>query len=317
MKIIIIGSSNTDMVAKTTHLPAPGETVLGGDFFMAPGGKGANQAVAAARLGGNVTFIAKLGNDIFGKQAISQYEKEGIDTKYIVTDAAEPSGIALITVDANGENCIVVASGANVHLKPNDIRPAEKEMGNTSCILMQLEIPLETVQYVTRKAVEKNIPVILNPAPAQPLPDELLQHIHILTPNQKEAEKLTGIPVVDNASAEAAAQALAAKGIRIVIITLGKSGALILDQGQIEWVPAPEVHAVDTTAAGDVFCGSLAVALSENKTIKDSVTFACAAAALSVTKMGAQTSAPTRHEVDQFLAAKNTNPKNASRSPRP
>jgi len=301
MKILIIGSSNTDMVAKTAHLPAPGETVLGGNFIMAPGGKGANQAVAAARLGGNITFIAKLGNDIFGKQAISQYEKEGIDTKYIVTDPANPSGIALITVDANGENCIVVASGANAHLKPEDIRPAEKEMENASCILMQLEIPLETVQYVTRKAVEKNIPVILNPAPAQSLPDQLLQHIHILTPNQKEAEMLTGIPVVDKASAEAAAKALATKGARIVIITLGKSGALILDQGQIEWVPAPEVTAVDTTAAGDVFCGSLAVALSENNSIKDSVTFACAAAALSVTKMGAQTSAPTRGEVDQFL----------------
>lgn len=289
------------MVAKTTHLPAPGETVLGGDFMMAPGGKGANQAVAAARLGGNVIFIAKLGNDIFGKQAINQYDQENIDTKYIVTDATNPSGIALITVDANGENCIVVASGANAHLKPDDIQPAENEMGNASCILMQLEIPLETVQYVTRKAVEKNIPVILNPAPAQPLPDPLLQHVHILTPNQKEAEMLTGIPIVDKPSAESAANALAAKGVRIVIITLGKSGALILDQGQIEWVPAPEVTAVDTTAAGDVFCGSLAVALSEKRTIKDSVTFACAAAALSVTKMGAQTSAPSRQEVEQFL----------------
>jgi len=269
--------------------------------MMAPGGKGANQAVAAARLGGNVIFIAKLGNDIFGKQAINQYDQENIDTKYIATDPAHPSGIALITVDANGENCIVVASGANAHLTPDDIHPAEKEMGNASCILMQLEIPLETVQYVTRKAVEKNIPVILNPAPAQSLPDPLLQHVHILTPNQKEAEMLTGIPIVDKPSAESAAKALAAKGVRIVIITLGKSGALILDQGQIEWVPTPEVTAVDTTAAGDVFCGSLAVALSEKRTIKDSVTFACTAAALSVTKMGAQTSAPTRQEVDQFL----------------
>jgi len=301
MKILVIGSSNTDMVAKTTHLPEPGETVLGGDFIMAPGGKGANQAVAAARLGGNITFIAKLGNDIFGKQAIDQYNKEDIDTKYIVTDAVHPSGIALITVDANGENCIVVASGANAHLNPQDIQKAEKEMGNTSCILLQLEIPLETVQYVVEKAVEKKIPVILNPAPAQPLPDEILKHIHILTPNQKEAESLTGISIVDNPTAEAAAKALAAKGVKTVIITLSKSGALILDQGRIEWVPAPEVTAVDTTAAGDVFCGSLAVALSEKKTIKESVTFACAAAALSVTKMGAQTSAPTRREVDQFL----------------
>jgi len=309
MKILVIGSSNTDMVAKTTHLPAPGETVLGGDFLMAPGGKGANQAVAAARLGGNVTFIAKLGNDIFGKQAKTQYAQENIDTKHIVTDPAHPSGIALITVDAHGENCIVVASGANAHLTPQDIQKAEKEMGNPSCILMQLEIPLETVQYVVKKAVEKNIPVILNPAPAQPLPDEILKHIHILTPNQKEAEILTGIPITDKPGAEAAAKALAAKGVHTVIITLGKSGALILDQGQIEWVPAPEVHAVDTTAAGDVFCGSLAVALSEKHSVKESVIFACTAAALSVTKMGAQTSAPTRQEVIDFQNSIQTPPR--------
>ncbi|HVU94390.1 MAG TPA: ribokinase [Puia sp.] len=308
MKILVIGSSNTDMVAKTTHLPVPGETVLGGDFLMAPGGKGANQAVAAARMGGNVTFIAKLGNDIFGKQAITQYAQENIDTKHIVTDPAHPSGIALITVDAHGENCIVVASGANAHLTPHDIQKAEKEMGNASCILMQLEIPLETVQYVVKKAVEKNIPVILNPAPAQPLPDELLKQIHILTPNQKEAEMLTGIPVIDKPAAEAAAKALAEKGVHTVIITLGKSGALILDQGQIEWVPAPEVHAVDTTAAGDVFCGSLAVALSEKHSVKESVIFACTAAALSVTKMGAQTSAPSRREVTAFLHSTQTPP---------
>ena len=309
MKIVVIGSSNTDMVAKASHLPAPGETVLGGAFLMVPGGKGANQAVAAARLGGEVTFIAKLGNDVFGKQAIHQYQQEGIDTKHIVIDPAHPSGIALITVDAKGENCIVVASGANAHLSPTDIRPAEKEIGNASCILMQLEIPLETVQYVIKMAAEEKIPVILNPAPAQPLPDDLLEQVHILTPNQKEAEMLTGIPVVDKPGAEAAARALAAKGVGMVIITLGKSGALILDHGEMEWVPAPEVAALDTTAAGDVFCGSLAVALSEKNSVKNSVAFACAAAALSVTRMGAQTSAPTRLEVIAFQDQVQTQPR--------
>jgi ribokinase len=303
MKIFVIGSSNTDMVVKSTRLPVPGETVLGGKFIMAPGGKGANQAVAAARLGGDVSFIAKLGDDIFGKQAIRHYARENIDTRFIVTDAADSSGIALITVDAGGENCIVVASGANARLSPEDIRPAEKEIGNSSCILMQLEIPLSTVLYVVEKAVKNKIPVILNPAPAQPLPDELLRQIDILTPNQKEAEMLSGIPITGKAGAEAAAKALAAKGVKTVIITLGNSGALILDRGKIEWVPAPKITAVDSTAAGDIFCGSLAVFLMEKISLKAAVSFSCAAAALSVTRMGAQTSAPTRAELNMFLSS--------------
>jgi len=300
MKILVIGSSNTDMVAKTTHLPVPGETVLGGDFLMAPGGKGANQAVAAARLGGDITFIAKLGNDIFGRQAIKQYQQEGIETKYIVTDATNPSGIALITVDAKGENCIVVASGANAHLQPQDL--PDQQIKEAAMILTQLEIPLETVEHVAKKAAEYKVPLILNPAPAQPLPAGLLKNTYILTPNQKEAGMLTGIAVTDNESAIAAAKALAAKGVPIVIITMGKSGALLLQNGQTESIPAPEVTAIDTTAAGDVFCGSLAVALSEKVAIKDAVKFANAAAALSVTKMGAQTSAPTRTDLEKFAA---------------
>lgn len=287
------------MVVKTTRLPAPGETILGGHFIMAPGGKGANQAVAAARLGGNVTFIAKLGDDIFGKQAIHLFQHENIDTRHIITDPQNPSGIALITVDAKGENCIVVASGANAGLTPADI--PEQPIQNATLILLQLEIPLETVEYITKKAAAHQVPVLLNPAPARELNDELLQNVHILTPNQTEAGMLTGIPITDRPSAVSAAKALAAKGVKTVIITLGKSGALILDHGNIEWVPAPEVTAVDTTAAGDVFCGSLAVALSEKKEIKEAVSFACAAAALSVTKMGAQTSAPTRTALNAFL----------------
>jgi ribokinase len=298
--ILVIGSSNTDMVAKAARLPAPGETVLGGAFMMAPGGKGANQAVAAARLGADVAFIAKVGNDIFGKQAVDLFRQEGIDTGHMATDPVNPSGIALITVDANGENCIVVAPGANASLVPGDLHNAEERIKNASWILMQLEIPLETVEFVAGLAAVHHIPVILNPAPARALPDELLREIFILTPNQKEAEMLTGIPILDRSGAEAAAKALAGKGVKIVIITMGKAGALLLDNKRFEWVPAPEVTAVDSTAAGDVFCGALTVALSEGNSIKEAVVFACAAAALSVTRMGAQTSAPIRSEVDKF-----------------
>jgi len=298
--ILVIGSSNTDMVAKAARLPAPGETVLGSAFMMAPGGKGANQAVAAARLGADVTFIAKVGNDIFGKQAVDLFKQEGIDTSHMATDPVNPSGIALITVDANGENCIVVASGANASLVPGDLHNAEERIKNASLILMQLEIPLETVEFVAGLAAIQHIPVILNPAPARALPDELLREIFILTPNQKEAEMLTGIPILDRSGAEAAAKVLAARGVKIVIITMSKAGALLLDNQHFEWVPAPEVTAIDSTAAGDVFCGALTVALSEGKCIKEAVVFACAAAALSVTRMGAQTSAPSRSEVDKF-----------------
>jgi ribokinase len=299
--ILVVGSSNTDMVAKADRLPAPGETVLGGAFLMAAGGKGANQAVAAARLGADVVFVAKVGDDIFGKQAVESFNREGIDTSCMVTDAANPSGVALITVDAHGENCIVVASGANANLVRVDLFAAEEKIKNASLVLMQLEIPLETVEYVAQLASGYGVPVILNPAPACALPEELMRKVAILTPNQKEAEMLSGVAIIDKASAERAAEALAARSVNTVIITLGAEGALLFDAGKFEWVPAPVVPAVDTTAAGDVFCGALAVALSESRLVKDAVVFACAAAALSVTKMGAQTSAPFRGEVDKFL----------------
>ncbi len=300
--ILVVGSSNTDMVVKTDRLPLPGETVLGQKFIMAAGGKGANQAVAARRLGARVAFVAKVGDDVFGKQAVSGFKQEGIDTSGIVTDAGQPSGVALITVDAQGENCIVVASGANANLLPADLSPANELLQNASLVLMQLEIPLETVEYVADLASATRIPVILNPAPARPLPDELLKKISVFTPNQKEAEMLTGIKIEDRAGAERAAEALAAKGIRTVIITLGADGALVLEGGVFQHVAAPKVTAIDTTAAGDVFCGALAAALSEQAPIKAAAEFACAAAALSVTKMGAQPSAPSRIEVDRFRA---------------
>ncbi|HET6256622.1 MAG TPA: ribokinase [Puia sp.] len=298
--ILVVGSSNTDMVVKTDRLPGPGETVLGGAFLMAAGGKGANQAVAAARLGAKVVFIAKVGEDIFGKQAVEAFNLEGIDTRYMATDADNPSGVALITVDARGENCIVVASGANGNLVREDLAVAAEKIKNAGLVLMQLEVPLATVEYVVEQAALYGVPVILNPAPACVLSVELLRQVTVLTPNQKEAEMLSGVEIVDKAAAERAAAVLAGKGVRTVIITMGAEGAVVLENGGFEWVAAPKVTAVDTTAAGDVFCGGLAVGLSEGRPMKDAVGFACAAAALSVTKMGAQTSAPRRGEVDQF-----------------
>ncbi|HZY35453.1 MAG TPA: ribokinase [Mucilaginibacter sp.] len=298
--ILVIGSSNTDMVVKADRLPAPGETILGGTFLITAGGKGANQAVAAARLGGDVVFIVKVGDDIFGRQAVQSFNGEGIDTSHIITDPVNPSGVALITVDAKAENCIVVASGANANLKPGDLYAAEEKIKSASLILMQLEIPLETVEYVAELASIHNVPLILNPAPACALSDELLSKVSIITPNQKEAEMLTGARITDKESAQTAAELLAEKGIETVIITMGANGALVFHGSHFDWVPAPVVNAVDTTAAGDVFNGALAVAMSEGKNIDEAVIFSNKAAALSVTKMGAQASAPYRRETEDF-----------------
>lgn len=296
--ILVIGSSNTDMVIKAPNLPAPGETILGGTFLMNPGGKGANQAVAASRLGGAVTFICKTGNDIFGKQSVELFKQEGIDTSFVFEDPQQPSGVALITVDDNAENCIVVASGANAYLTAQDIMQATNCIEKAAIILMQLEIPVETVAHAASVATALNKKVILNPAPVCSLNDELLKLVSIITPNETEAYMLTGIKVTDEATAEQAAGYLHAKGIATVIITLGSKGALVLHEDVCIVVHAPVVQAVDTTAAGDVFNGALAVALSENKTMVAAVEFACKAAAVSVTRMGAQASAPYIHELN-------------------
>lgn len=297
-RIVVIGSSNTDMVVKATALPRPGETILGGTFLMTAGGKGANQAVAAARLGGEVTFVCKVGDDIFGQQARTQFANEGIDTSCIQTDPDRPSGVALITVDSKGENCIVVASGANGNLYPEDLKQCNPVIDRASLILMQLETPIETIEYVAQRAAEKGIRVVLNPAPAQPLPDRLLKHLYLLTPNETEAELISGIRINNVDDAEKAAIRIHEMGVEQVIVTLGSKGALLYSNGTTLLVPAQRVEAVDTTAAGDVFNGALVVALCEGMELDKAIRFGARAAAISVTRLGAQASIPYRKELE-------------------
>lgn len=295
--ILIVGSSNTDMVIKTLNFPAPGETILGGRFLMNAGGKGANQAVAAARLGGEVTFVGKIGDDLFGKQAIEQMKKEGINVDFVAVDPENPSGVALITVDSKGENSIVVAPGSNGTLSAEDFDKAMDSLSESAFVLMQLEIPLPTVEYIAQLAAQKQKKVILNPAPAAKLSDQLLKNLYMITPNETEAELLTGIRVSDELSALKAATILHEKGVEIIIITMGSSGAFVLANGTSQIIRAEKVEAVDTTAAGDTFNGALVVALSEGKTIQESIAFANKAAAISVTRIGAQSSVPFRKEI--------------------
>ncbi|MDR0796595.1 MAG: ribokinase [Tannerella sp.] len=296
-RILVVGSTNTDMVVNTKSLPRPGETVLGGSFLLNAGGKGANQAVAAARLGGDVSFICKTGNDIFGREAIKLFEKEGIDTSCILTDPDHPSGVALIMVDASAENCIAVASGANANLLPSDIMAAKQAIDDAGYVLMQLEIPLQTVEFVADSAFRKGKKVILNPAPAQALSPSLLSCLYAITPNETEAEIISGVRITDAQSTIEAARAIANLGVRHVIITLGSKGALLYSEAQPTVIPAQKVEAVDTTAAGDVFNGAFTLALSEGLGLVEAVGFACKAAAISVTRSGAQASAPFRGEL--------------------
>jgi ribokinase len=304
-RILVVGSSNTDMIIKLDRIPRPGETILGGAFVTAAGGKGANQAVGAARAGGQVTFIARVGKDMFGDQAVAGFVNDGINVDHVTRDQTNPSGVALIFVAKDGENSIAVAGGANAKLSPADVKQAKAAFAGASVLVMQLETPLETVQAAADLAAKAGVRVILNPAPAQPLPDKLLQQVSVLTPNETEAELLTGIAVNDDASAAAAAAKLRARGVQTVIITLGARGAFVATEKGDQLVPGFKVKAMDTTAAGDVFNGALAVALAEGQPLDLAVRFANAAAAISVTQLGAQPSAPTRPEIEKFLKKSN------------
>lgn len=296
-KIVVIGSCNTDMVVKASRLPVPGETILGGTFYMNPGGKGANQAIAASRLGAEVTFISKIGYDLFGLQALEIYKSEKINTEFIFTDQKSPSGIALISVDSFGENSIIVAPGASRFLSKEDIDKAKDRIKEADIILMQLEVPIETAEYAAAIANEYGKKVILNPAPASILNNAFLRNVHTILPNRIEAEMLSGIKVTDTDSAHRAAKAIGEKGIENVVITLGKDGTYVKEKDEYTMIPAKVVDTIDTTGAGDVFCGAFSVFLSEGRSLPEAVKFANAAAAIAVTRIGAQSAIPYRREV--------------------
>ena len=302
-RIVVVGSSNTDMIIRLPRIPNPGETIIGGEFSMAAGGKGANQAVAAARAGGDVAFIARVGADVFGEQAVYGLVGDGINVQGIVRDPEAPSGVALIFVGGDGENSIAVASGANARLSVDDVERARDVIASARVLLVQLEIPLETVRAAVELAAPEAL-VILNPAPATPLDNGLLARVTILTPNASEAEALTGVAIADEASAARAANVLLDRGVKTVLITLGPQGAYVAGEEFQGIVPGFSVTAVDTTAAGDVFNGALAIALAEKNPLPDAVRFANAAAALSVTRLGAQPSVPTRRDIDTFLSSR-------------
>lgn len=286
---------------KSPRIPAVGETILGEDFIMTPGGKGANQAVAAAKLGAEVYFVAKLGDDIFSEQSLDNFTKEAVKTEYVTRTREAPSGVALITVDKAGDNVIVVAPGANRKLSPADVEKAQSAIASSGAVVAQLEVPLETVEYAARLANDAGVPFILDPAPAQQLGQELLEMADVLTPNETEAQILSGIEVTDKDSARKAAGNLLERGVKAVILTMGSTGFLLASSDGSEFVPAIRVAAVDATAAGDAFTGSLAVGLARGKTLADAAFFANHVAALSVTKMGAQSSMPTAEEVESFV----------------
>jgi ribokinase len=296
-KIVVVGSANTDMMVRSEHLPARGETVLGEKFVMTAGGKGANQAVAAARLGAEVTFVARLGHDMFGDRSLAGYQAEGINTDYIVRDDEEASGVALIVVDEAAENIITVAPGANGRLSAEDVRAAERAIAEADGVLLQLEVPLEAVRTAIELARRHRVRVILNPAPARALPDDVLRGIDVLTPNENEAAKLIGEQV------DSALEALIARGPGSVVMTRGAAGCEVISDEMRQHVPGFRVEAVDTTGAGDCFNGALAVALARGLKMIDAARYANAAAALAVTRFGAQVAMPTDEEVREFLQA--------------
>ncbi|HLK58996.1 MAG TPA: ribokinase [Chthonomonadaceae bacterium] len=300
-RIVVIGSANQDLVVRTEHIPAPGETVLGGAFVMPPGGKGANQAVAAARLGAEVRFVGRLGQDAFGDALREAMEASGILPDHIRRDPEHPTGVALIGVDTQGQNAIIVAPGANHQLSIADIEAARDSIAAADAVVLQLEIPLETVVYAVGLARSVGTRVLLNPAPVRhtdPLPGDLLRQVDVLTPNEHEAANLLGHATPEGLDWAEVAKTLLQKGVGAVVITLGSEGCLVATDGTLERLPALPVPPVDTTAAGDCFTGALAVALAEGKDLTTAARFATRAAALSVTRMGAQPSLPTRAEID-------------------
>lgn len=298
--ILVVGSANMDMVVVTKRLPQPGETVFGNQFAMFPGGKGANQAVCCAKLGGRVYFVGKLGNDVFRAKLMQNMKRDGVRLQHLFADAATPTGVALITVDARGQNEIVVVPGSNMKLTPAELNRKRSVFAKVKVVLLQLEIPIETVFRTAQLAKAHGATVILNPAPARKLPRALLQMVDYLTPNETETEILTGMPVKNLISVKRAAQRLLGMGVQNVIVTLGAKGCLLVNNESVATFPARKVKAVDSTAAGDAFNGALAFMLVEGKNLDEAILFANQVAAYSVTKMGAQSSMPTMKELHKF-----------------
>ena len=303
-KLVVLGSVNADHVLSVPRFPKPGETLVGSGYHIAYGGKGANQAVAAGRTGANIAFIACVGGDDIGTRMKEQFARDGMDTQAVMAIDGTTTGVAMIWVSADGENCIGISAGANAELTPARLQPHLPLINEADVLLMQLESPLNTVEAAAQAARAAGTKVILNPAPAQPLPESLLRLIDVITPNETEAQALTGVVVNTEADAQKAANILHDYGIATVLITLGAKGVWLSEQGKGELIPGFRVQAMDTTAAGDTFNGALVTAQLEGKPLRDAIRFAHAAAAISVTRSGAQPSIPLRAEVDEFLAAR-------------
>lgn len=297
--ICVIGSLNMDLVVNVDTMPKPGQTIIGSNFKEVPGGKGANQAVAMARLNGNVSMIGKVGEDGFGQTLINSLKNDKVDTTYIQTSKGA-TGVALITVDKNAQNSIVVSPGTNFEVKEDDIDNNIEAIKNSDIVVLQLETPLNTIKYALNKAKELNKYTILNPAPAVKLDDEIIKNVDLLTPNETELEIISGVSIETEEDIQKAAQIMIEKGVKELIVTLGSKGSLYINKEKSMFKKAYKVEAVDTTAAGDSYTGALAVALSQDKNIEDAMDFASKVGALSVLKEGAQSSLPTLEDVKNF-----------------
>ena len=302
--LVVVGSLHMDLTVKTERIPQIGETVLGKHLTMSPGGKGANQAVAAARLGADVTLVGRVGADALGRKLIENAKGKGIDINYIVKDRETATGVALIMVDEEGNNLIAVAPGADMRCCTDDIDRAENVIKSSDVLSIQLEIPPHVVEYAIDKAFKEGVKVILNPSPAQQLPDKLLRKVYILTPNEKEAEALSNCKVTSVKAAKRAAEKIRERGVENVIVTLGKNGAIMARGGETVHVKGIDVNTVDATGAGDAFCGTLAVAISSGKNLKEAVMYSNCAGALATTKIGAQEALPKASELESFMKSR-------------
>ena len=302
-QVCVVGSLNIDLVVRTPRMPQPGETIRGYDFGVIPGGKGANQAVAAARQGGDVTMIGRVGDDDFGRRHQRCLAQDHINTSYIVVDPDHPTGVAMITLDETGQNSIIIAPEANGCVTPKQIEDAQAAIKQADILLCQLETPIDAITRAIEIAYEAGVQIILNPAPAYQLEQSLLEKVTYLIPNETEAGLLTGIEVNDLETAKEAAEKLHSLGVKTVILTMGENGVLVLHEGTFTHEDAVPVKAVDTTAAGDSFVGSFAVALMEGRSVLEAVRFAKHAGALTVTTFGAQSSLPSREDVEKFMSA--------------